>query len=163
MTTKAQLTEQAEARETLRGMLKPGDTVSTILRHVSASGMSRSISLVRPDCERGEIYDLTYWAARAMGDKIDPKNGGIKIVGAGTDMGFYLVYNLGRRLWPDGVQCSGEGCHSSDHANPPYPPRMVTLTAETCPGRPCGEGCDHVTANQMMHTDSGYALIQRWI
>ena len=38
--------ERDEARERLLEMLRPGDTVHTILRHVSRSGMSRSISPV---------------------------------------------------------------------------------------------------------------------
>ena len=41
--------ERQDAIERLRSMLAPGDSVYTILRHVSRSGMSRSISLVIPD------------------------------------------------------------------------------------------------------------------
>lgn len=39
--------EREEAVAQLRKMLKPGDTVHTILRHVSKSGMSRRIDLVK--------------------------------------------------------------------------------------------------------------------
>jgi hypothetical protein len=99
-TTKKQ--ERTEAIETLRGMLKPGDTVYTILRHVSRSGMSRSISLVIVSDDDPRPFEISYLAARAMGDKIDQERGGIKISGAGMDMGFALVYNLGRTLWPEG-------------------------------------------------------------
>jgi hypothetical protein len=95
--------EKEKAKETLREMLKPGDTVNAILRHVSRSGMSRSISLLKGD------EDITYWAARAMGDKIDQKNGGIKIGGCGMDMGFHLVYNLGWTLFPKGFKVDGVG------------------------------------------------------
>ena len=95
--------EKEKALETLRGMLKPGDTVNTILRHVSRSGMSRSISLLKGD------EDITFWAARAMGDKIDQNNGGIKIGGCGMDMGFALVYNLGYCLFPEGFKVEGTG------------------------------------------------------
>ena len=93
--------EKMEAKERLLEILKPGATIYTVLKHVSASGMSRSIQL--KIVQNGDICDITYPAARAMGDKIDPKNGGIKIGGCGMDMGFALVYNLGRVLWPHGT------------------------------------------------------------
>ena len=43
--TKAQQTERDEARGMLLKILSPGDTVYTIVRHVSRSGMQREISL----------------------------------------------------------------------------------------------------------------------
>lgn len=92
---------EKEAIERLHEILKPGDTVYTVLKHVSASGMSRSIQLkIVVD---GDIVDITYYAARALGEKIDAKNGGIKIGGCGMDMGFELVHDLGRTLWPKGT------------------------------------------------------------
>jgi hypothetical protein len=39
--------EQAEAKAALLKILKPGDTVNTILRHVSRSGMMRHISRLK--------------------------------------------------------------------------------------------------------------------
>jgi len=92
-----------EAIKVLGDDLKPGDTVNTILRHVSRSGMSRSISMLNGDS------DITYFAALAMGEKIDQKNGGIKIGGCGMDMGFALVYNLGYCLFPEGFKVEGTG------------------------------------------------------
>ena len=94
--------EQAkiEAIEKLREYLKPGTIVTTILRHCSRSGLSRSISLAI--VRDGETWDISYLAARAMDDRMDTNNGGIKIGGAGMDMGFALVYNLGRTLFPKG-------------------------------------------------------------
>ena len=101
--------EKREAIETLRKWLKPGTKVYTILRHVSSSGMSRSISLVVPVREKGrdgkmrtDMIHLDGNAARALGYTFDRKNGGIKMSGAGMDMGFHLVYNLGRTLFPNG-------------------------------------------------------------
>jgi hypothetical protein len=82
----------------LRKILQPGQTVYTILRHVSASGMQRRISLCT--IVDGEIRHLDRLAADAM-DDTDTGNG-IKVSGCGMDMGFHLVYNLGRTLWPDG-------------------------------------------------------------
>lgn len=135
--------ERCEAIEHLRQWIKPGDRVYTILRHVSASGMSRSISLVvaTADDSGPEIVDLDYWAVRAMGDRIDQRRGGIKVGGCGMDMGSYLVYNLSWTLFGHGFTCTGPGCPSNDHSNPPYPERDGTMT----------------------HSDSGYALHQSWL
>lgn len=177
--------EQAEAVRDLHKLLKPGDVVYTILRHVSSSGMSRVIDLVIPvmkdnrrhvfkptDAQLRKFGDETYiqapadstfeearnrddtgaadllsfddkaarvrwkygalkdtesevtrdrvtvietrkvpalrsigWlAARAMDDTFDRDRQGIKIGGAGMDMGFALVYNLGRTMWPKGTK-----------------------------------------------------------
>lgn len=93
--------ERANARAKLLEWIKPGSEVFTVLRHVSKSGMSRSISLFIS--HEKTIFDVTYFAARAMGDTIDRNHGGIKISGYGMDMGFALVYNLGATLWPKGT------------------------------------------------------------
>uniref|UniRef100_A0AB74UFV0 Uncharacterized protein n=1 Tax=Caulobacter phage BL57 TaxID=3348355 RepID=A0AB74UFV0_9VIRU len=169
--------EQAEAVASLRKLLKPGDSVYCILRHVSSSGMLRVIDLAIPvtgtrtntlpagargfkvgveayyterdshrafssgvvkafDADtvtiayqatadgRGVAEELTfprakvkfykresypairnigYLAARAMGDTWDSDRLGIKVGGCGMDMGFHLVYSLGRTLWPNGT------------------------------------------------------------
>ncbi len=97
--------ERQNALAVLRAMLRPGDTVSTILRHVSASGMQREISLTiaRLDSSGSpSTYDITYRAAEAMGERIG-KRGGIVAGGCGMDMGFSLVYSLGHALWPNGT------------------------------------------------------------
>lgn len=93
---------QEDAKKYLRKLLKPGQTVYTILNHCSSSGMSRSISLVIAD-KKGEIIKLDYWVAKAKGEHIDDKHGGLKVSGCGMDMGFNLVYNLGHMLWPNGT------------------------------------------------------------
>lgn len=92
MSTKEQLQERKDAQEELRKILKPGQTVYTILRHVSKSGMSRNISVVI--IENGEPREISYLVARALGDKMDASTGGIKVSGCGMDMGFHLVDNL---------------------------------------------------------------------
>lgn len=91
------------AKTQLRKMLKPGRTVFTILNHCSASGMSRSISLVISDKKDG-IFRLDYLVAPALGYTLDIKKGGLKVSGCGMDMGFSLVYNLGMVLWPEGTK-----------------------------------------------------------
>jgi hypothetical protein len=101
LTNKDGLTAYREqAREDLRQMLKPGDKVYTVLRHVSTSGMTRRISLFVM-C-KGEPACIDWGASIAMDDK-QHKDGGIVVSGCGMDMGFHLVYNLGRTLWPNGT------------------------------------------------------------
>jgi hypothetical protein len=89
--------ERQEAISELQEILKPGDTLYTILRHVSRSGMLRHISLF--SFKSGEPLQLDYLAARALGWSL-AKGDGIKIDGAGMDMGFHLVYCLAATLFP---------------------------------------------------------------
>lgn len=140
---KAEMEAQKEsAIKELCEMFKPGDTVTTVLRHVSSSGMSRSISVISPD-----LQDVSYLVAHAMGDKIDQTHGGIKVGGCGMDMGFHVVYGLSRTLYPS-YACIGKGetyadrCPSNTHVNP-------------------GDDRDNYSPS-VVHTD-GYALSQRWL
>jgi hypothetical protein len=137
--TKAQQKERAEAIERLREVMPPGTTVYTILRHVSQSGMMRHISV------KTELEGLHDWnVALATESRLAPQEG-IKVTGAGMDMGFALVYHLSRVLYPNGWECiaqdlpeneRGRLCPSNDHSNR-----------------------EHLTH----HKDGGYALRQRWI
>jgi hypothetical protein len=102
---KAQLrgiTDQELAREELVKEYFNGTdraTVYTILRRASSSGMTRHISL--KIAQGGEIYDITYNTALALGEKLHDVNGfnTIKVNGAGMDMGFHLVYSLSSVLF----------------------------------------------------------------
>lgn len=117
----------------LKELLKPGDTVYTVLRHVSSSGMNRSISLLIGGNKN--IVDISYYAAQLVGSKLDDKHGGIKIGGRGMDMGFALVYNLSRALFPDG-----------------FKPREA--------GRNYGR---NGASPDKIDPDGGYSLNQKWI
>ncbi len=132
--------ERAEAVAKLRELLPPGATVYTILRHVSRSGMQRSISLVL--CGPDGPTDLDWLAVRVGLGTYDRNRSGIKIGGCGMDMGFNLVYNLSWTIYPDGFECIGEGCPANDHHNPPHPDKV---------------------AGSMHHRDGGYAIRQRWL
>lgn len=137
--TKAQTAERAEARELALKLLQPGDTVHTILRHVSRSGMLRRVSPVRIWNE-GQTYHLDHLANRLINGTRSVDNGdGVPMQGCGMDMGFELVYLLGRYLYPEGFECPGESCHSNDHSN----------------------GDRDYTPHH--HDDGGYALQQRWL
>ena len=114
--------EKDEAIQELREILKPGDTVYCILRHVSRSGMMRAISPMI--VQNGEApWEITHLVCPATGRKFHQKHGGVKVHGCGMDMGFELVYALSRTLWPDGFECIGKGkgwghgCPSNDHVN----------------------------------------------
>lgn len=160
--TKAQKAEQQDALAKLRDWIKPGDTIYTILDHVSSSGMSRAIRVVLPQIRYAydtEGVDPTAiidgkptgvdflhpnWAVgTVLGLKHWKRNGqeqdALILSGAGMDMGFHLVYSLSRALFPDGFACIGDGCPSNDHSN----------------------GDRDYTPHQ--HGDGGYCLKHRWL
>jgi hypothetical protein len=81
--------------------INEGDTVYTVLRSVSSSGMSRTMSLkVAKD---GKILDLTYYASVVLDYPLVEVNGSraIRVGGAGMDMGFHVVYSLSSVLFRD--------------------------------------------------------------
>lgn len=93
--------KEAAIRE-LKKKLKPGDDVYTIVRHVARSGMSRSIDLYI--ARKREIISITWLVSKALEENIDRNHGGIRIAGCGMDMGFALVYDMGRVMWPKGTR-----------------------------------------------------------
>jgi hypothetical protein len=151
--TKLQKAEQQEAREQLAPWIKPGDTVYTILDHVSASGMSRAIRVVLMKCEDGKPVDLhpNYSVGKLLGLRHWMRKGrrqdALVVGGCGMDMGFHVVYSLARAMFPDGFGCIGEGCPSNAHSNGDrdYTPHVDE--------RDKGH----------WHSDGGYALKQRWL
>ena len=136
--------ERDEAIQELRELLKPGDTVYCVLRHVSRSGMMRAISpMIIQD--GGAPWEISHLVCPALERKFHQKHGGVTVHGCGMDMGFELVYALSRTLYPDGFECIGRGeqrgdrCPSNDHTNGDmdYTPHL--------------------------HNSGGYALRQRWV
>jgi hypothetical protein len=158
--------ERDNALASLRKFVKPGDTVYTILRHVSRSGMQREISLYArwgDDDGTGGLQWLDGWASKVLGERIG-KREGLVVNGCGMDMGFHLVYNLSYTLWPEGFGCVGEKCPSNDHSNGDrdYTPNIDARVR-------CLD-CVHGTHPHAVHThdthwhkDGGYALKQRWL
>ncbi len=133
-------TERDEAIKQLRREIKPGTKLRTILRHCSRSGMSRSISVIQVKRD-GSLREWDYLIAKALDMRID-QHEGIKIGGAGMDMGFALVYDLSMTLYGNGhgYRCLGDRCPSNSHVNDRNAPR--------------GKG--------VKHTD-GYAISQAWL
>ena len=151
--------EKQEAIDYLRTILEPGDTVYTILRHVSRSGMMRVIGAIQ--MTEDSPNDITPRAAKALGEPLDRDRWGVKVGGCGMDMGFHLVYNLSYTLFPDSFYCIGENCPSNDHTN------LYLIPA------PEGTCLDHVErktgvcrkkdCKPWKHSDGGYALRHRWL
>ena len=89
-----------EAREALlKRYLTPGTLIYTQVRHVSASGMSRDVSLYV--VRNGRIDNLTYYAANILGWRLVERNGfrAIRVQGLGMDMGYHLVESLAIALY----------------------------------------------------------------
>lgn len=135
--------EREEAKEILREYFPAGSRVYTILKSVSASGMSRHISVVAPYINnKGQpaVRDLTYYVAKAL-DWRRAKDDALLVGGCGMDMGYHVAYTLSRSLYRDVFACIGENCPSNDHTN----------------GDAKGREIGHA------HTDGGYALTHSWL
>lgn len=91
-----------QTRIELQKAIKPGTKIYTIIRHVSSSGMSRSISMFYVN--KGELVNIDHSAQIIMGNQFDRKNGGLKTTGCGMDMAWNMVYMLGAYLWPNGTK-----------------------------------------------------------
>lgn len=100
--------ERENAIENLRKMLKPGDTVHTVLSHVSRSGMSRVIRvlILKPHKKSPngvQVLEPTYAVSSILDYRMSKNNDGLVVGGCGMDMGFHVVYSLGKALWPNGT------------------------------------------------------------
>ena len=95
-------------KQLLEYYVKEGDTVYTLLRSVSSSGMSRTMSL--KVAKEGRILDLTYFASVVLGWPLVEVNGSraLRVGGAGMDMGFHTVYTLARVLFRDKYEGQAE-------------------------------------------------------
>jgi len=91
--------DQENARVELDNILRDikTDTIYTVLRHVSSSGMQREISIKMIDADR--IIHLDYLVSTALGMK-QGKHNGIVVRGCGMDMGFHIVHNILRAINP---------------------------------------------------------------
>lgn len=100
--TKGQQADKEWAEKFLRGMFDPvlaagkKPEITTVLKHCSQSGMRREIMLLFATSDG--IVNLNQAACALMQDKCG-KHDGIIINGCGMDMGFSLVYNMGRTLY----------------------------------------------------------------
>lgn len=101
---KMKLAERQEAIAELKKFLIKNETVYTVLRSVSRTGMSRVMDLfVMRD---NQPHRITWSAAKALGWSYSTRPGskGLKIGGCGMDMGFHAVYSLAGTLWRSETQ-----------------------------------------------------------
>ena len=90
-----------QCADDLRRVLSAGDKVYSVLRHVSASGMSRRIDFYAikdgaPVWLSGQMSGLLRYQLH--------KQGGLVVTGCGMDMGFAVVCNLAyRRFGAEGA------------------------------------------------------------
>jgi hypothetical protein len=89
-----------EAKEKLKEVIKPGDTLYTQLEHVTKSGMTRFIKVRK--IEDNYPYDYTGLVAKALDWTYSDKYNAIKVGGCGMDMGFHLINSLSYALYNDG-------------------------------------------------------------
>lgn len=117
---KVSATAKAESLATMREVLKPGDTVFTIVRSVASSGMSRTISpIIFLDNDVNQARYYTYHIGRILGlTQVNAMgNDALRIGGCGMDMCAHLVDCLSYELFPNGFDCLGENCPASAHHN----------------------------------------------
>lgn len=166
--------EREEARANLREFLSPGDTVYTVLRHVSRSGMTRDLDLYV--IRDGEPRRITFTACKATGRRYNMTAGAMRVEGCGMDMGFDAVYALGLALWSEGFGCIGEGCPSNDHSNGDrdYTPHLALYPVKSAPGYGRADTTWNVlhdarglptgtVERDHWHKSGGYALEHRWM
>ena len=141
--------ERESAKKHLLTLLRPGDTVYTSLDKVSASGITRYISVYIARIDKNRAYAngrpyikrISWEVAKVLDYK--QNNTSLIVGGGGMDMGFHVVYSLSRSLFDKKFKCIGEGCPSNDHSN-----------GEMNPAK------DH---KGELHSDAGYALNQEWL
>jgi hypothetical protein len=106
---------QYAREQLLTHYVSEGDTVYTVLRSVSSSGMSRTLSL--KVAKEGKILDLTYYASIVLDWPLVEVNGSraIRVGGCGMDMGFHTVYTLSRVLFREEGSTTDAG-YSLNHA-----------------------------------------------
>ena len=85
-----------EIKEVLKNQIKKGDTVHTITRQVSASGMYRHISIIVKSGEN--LLNQSYNIAKLLGYTYKDKTNSVGISGCCMDMGFALVNHLENAL-----------------------------------------------------------------
>lgn len=152
-------TEVAEAKAQLRKWLKPGDTVHTIVDHVSRSGMSRNIRVLVIKCENGEAVTLhpNHSVAVVLGYPRAKRGDGLVVGGCGMDMGFHVVHSLGYALF--GEEAS-EGTGEEANAL-----RKAIYEADKFYWHQGGkkDPPDWTKPGREWFGGAGYALKQRWL
>ena len=102
MTTATLNQQQQAAMDDLHWLLKPGDTVWSLNRHTSASGMTHCFDFYT--IQDNQLLRLTHLICVVCEYRQDTRHGyALKTTGCGMDMAFQVIYNLGQAMWPDGT------------------------------------------------------------
>lgn len=104
--------ERNELIKELKEMIGKSDanTLYTVLRHVSSSGMSRAISVFFIDNEQTP-RNIDWYVERILHYKRS-KHEGLTVSGCGMDMGFHVVYSLCMALFKEeGLDKAGYTLH----------------------------------------------------
>jgi len=146
--------QQAGYLADLRRLCPVGSTVYAVLRHTSASGMRRCISLFA--IADGEPRQLDYLIHKVKGTKIHRDHGGLIADGCGMDMGFHLVCGLGRTLYPDGFGIEGKRANGK-----PVRPTSAKHAAHLVRAGATFRGRNGDASG--WDNDGGYSLKSRWL
>lgn len=104
-----------EAMDMLRKVLKRGDTVYTVLRHVSKSGMQRRIDCYCIGEDRRPFF-LSGYIGKVLGLRHNYKKGGLVVNGCGMDMGYHIVHSLSSAMFRGSKgEYSNEGAYALKH------------------------------------------------
>lgn len=88
--------EKETAKEFLIKLLSKKNTIYSLVRHISKSGMCREIDFFC--CENNDLVRITYEISKVLKSKIG-KTGGIRIKGCNTDLTIGLINELSMSLF----------------------------------------------------------------
>jgi hypothetical protein len=86
----------SSSKDFLDKTLESDQVLWTILKHCSASGMKRVLSVVY--IKNNEPYDISKSIAVLIGWRYSSAHNGVIVSGVGMDVGFHLVETLSRIL-----------------------------------------------------------------
>ncbi len=86
--------------ESLKKIVKPGQTLYTVCTHVAKSGMSRDIKVLTVSREHGKIIvrNISSLVCEVLNWKRTKDFCGVKVSGCGMDMGFHTVVSIAQAL-----------------------------------------------------------------
>ncbi len=89
-------TELENAKDKLISLLSETDTIYTVFRSKSKSGLSRSIGFFI--IKDGDVHFINHDIAKLLGYRFNKFFDGLIVKGCGMDMGFHVVTSLLREL-----------------------------------------------------------------
>lgn len=103
---------QEAALDLLRNYLPPGARLTTLAEHAPPSARTVLIRVLLITGDR--LWDVSEYVTVVLGIPWRPRRPGVaqkNYPGPGRS----VAENLGRRLYPDGWPCTGDGCPSAEH------------------------------------------------